>query len=529
MYNYMLVKLKTPPYNYLLAILCIVLTSFTIKLLHADSSLINIPLFYLLSVQLIALVLGKKPAILASILAFLAFDFFFIEPKYIFTVSNPSEFLALCLFLTTSIIIGQLTAKLQVKAQEANQRELETASLARASLAIANEISSNQALLKVLAEIKAIAIVDESVLIYKNSHHEYEFINSDNIELQQLLAKYHDAIEMVFANALPINDDNNAIWHKGLNLPDTENIAFLPVAIEGFVHGVLYLKFNNTNNSLHLAHERKLINTLLYHAAVVLQRQLLFQEEANVQALAQAEKLKTTLLQMVSHDFRSPLASIKTSISNLLDESIDENTLALDDKTTKLLLNTIDSQTDRLNKLVTNIIDYSKLEANMWNSNRELIPITDFVSSILNSFSSNDNERIIINVDNKIKNLYIDCVQMVQAINNLLENALKYSSPDKPVNLNIILNDQYLDIIVSDRGSGLNQTENIYDLFYRGEEFQESSIPGIGMGLTIAKGLIEAHLGKLNALNNAGGGAQFRARFPFDINKEDMVYENINH
>ena len=514
--------------KYLIACVGIFLTTFIIKLIHADSSPINIPLFYLLAVQVIALFLGKRPAILASFVAFLSFDYYFIDPKYILTVSNPSEFLALCLFLTTSIIIGQLTAKLQSKVQEANQREKETLSIARASLAIASQIDFQKSLNKIIEEILTIKNTEKALLIFKNENSEYDSINISSININDFINEYKDALDFVFTNATAINDNNSAIWQKGLNLNFTKTIMFLPVATEGYIHAVLYLEFNDNFKKIDF-HQQKLIDTLINHAGIVFQRELLSQEEAKLKAVTQTEKLKTTLLHMVSHDFKSPLASIKTAISTLLYENSSQSDSPMDKDTVNILLNTIDSQADRLNKLIGNIIDYSKLEANLWTSYREIIPIGDFVSSLLNSFNQDDLKRIEVKIEPNIHNLYIDQVQMEQAIKNLLENALKYSGPDKMVKLKFCLLENNFDIIVSDSGPGIlkNDSKQLFDLFYRGSKFQESNLPGIGMGLAITKGLTEAHNGTLTAYNKADQGAEFRLRFPLEIHcKEDRLIEN---
>lgn len=349
------------PWAYLVAALIVLVVTTVIKLFYADGNFASICMLYLLAVMATALFCGSLPAIASSILSFVAFNYFFVEPRFALTVKDSSEWLALCVFLLVATASGQLTAVLQARAEEASWRELQAATLAEA------------------------------------------------------------------------------------------------------------------------------------------------------QSLAETNRLKTALLSMVSHDFRSPLTSIKASVGSLLDES-----KPWDNKTRRELLETIDEETDRLNRMVGNILDLSRLQADAWQPNCEFTPISELVGASLDSFTATENGRIIVSLENRSTEIWVDSVQLVQVLRNLLENALKYSAPETMVELKTHAEPQLFVIEVLDRGTGISPADQlrIYEPFYRSASVAESSIPGTGVGLAVSRGLIEAHGGRLITVNRPGGGSIFRIELP---------------
>jgi two-component system sensor histidine kinase KdpD len=260
------------------------------------------------------------------------------------------------------------------------------------------------------------------------------------------------------------------------------------------------------------ASRKRVIDSLLNHAALVLQRDELAKAQANSQALAEADRLKTALLAMVSHDFRSPITSIKASVGSLLQEN--QNMSPRGDSDFKLL-KTVDSEADRLNRMVGNILDFSRLEAGAWKPRREQIPAEELVGAALDSFSAEQNNRIKIDLDPHVTDLWVDSVQMVQILTNLLENALKYA-PNSDIELKLFSENERSVIEVLDRGAGLpsGDQQRIFEPFYRAREYAEGAIPGVGVGLALCYGLVEAHQGNLTARNREGGGAIFRIELP---------------
>ena len=237
--------------------------------------------------------------------------------------------------------------------------------------------------------------------------------------------------------------------------------------------------------------------------------------EAQARALAEADRLKTALLSMVSHDFRSPLTSIKTSVTGLLQDGV-----PWDAATQRELLLGIDQETDRLNRMVGNILALSRLESGTWRPQCESVPLAEVVGAALDGFDAEDNKRIAVALDPVLHEVWLDSVQIVQVLHNLLENALKYSPDGSPVELlatqMAMQKGYFLVITVADRGVGLpvGEESQIFEQFYRAPRWRESASPGAGIGLAICRGLIEAHSGQLTASNRSGGGAVFRIILP---------------
>jgi two-component system sensor histidine kinase KdpD len=285
--------------------------------------------------------------------------------------------------------------------------------------------------------------------------------------------------------------------------------AYIPLTTEGRVLGVLYLRLRQDQQVT--AEEQRVVESLANHAAVVLERDRLARAETQARSLAEADRLKTALLSMVSHDFRSPLASIKASASALL-----PGAAPMDAQTQRELLMGIEQEADRLNRMVGNILALSRLEADAWRPQCEATAPAEIVGAALQAFGPEQNRRVRVTLDPTLAEVWLDPVQIVQVLHNLVDNALKYSPADQPVELVMSRQQDRLVVEVLDRGPGLppGDEERIFERFYRSPDLQESAVPGVGIGLAVCRGLVEAHGGELTARNREGGGAVFRFTLP---------------
>lgn len=251
--------------------------------------------------------------------------------------------------------------------------------------------------------------------------------------------------------------------------------------------------------------------TAVVTGQLVAMRDALLQAQSEASALADADRLKTALLSMVSHDFRSPLTAIKASVSTLLSEG-----QPLDGETQRVLCQTIDQESDRLNRLIGNILDLSRLEAGAWKPKMESTPVSELIGMVLDHFSDELNKRIVVQISPDLSDVSIDSVQMIQVTKNLVENALKYSPADAIVEIEARKVERHAVIEVLDRGRGLSSEDitHIFEPFYRGVGLQESSVPGLGIGLAVCRGLVQANGGILAARNRQGGGSVFTISLP---------------
>lgn len=458
-----------------------------ISVSHVSTRLANVSLLYLMVVVLCAAYLGRIPALVSSICGFIAFNLFLAEPKTRFELDATSEFIVLTVFLTTALVIGQLTALLRDRADEAERRRNEMEILAEASWAVASEHERENAITKVIELIENIEPVESAVLK----------LNNDQAIFSKSETRSSSAPKLT--QTFPVGLDERQVGTLVLNLKPERTLQY---------------------------EENRLVESLVNHIAVMVEKDRLLKNEARTHALVEVDALKTALLSMVSHDFRSPLTTIKASVSALLEDGT-----PWEPAMQRNLLEAAEQETDRLNRLVGNILDLSKLEGGAWKPKREATEVKELLSSTLSGFSDLENERIRFSVAEKMPEIFIDVVQIEQVLHNLLENALKYSPSEKIVDLEVRHDDnaEKNDVCISilDRGQGLpkGKEDRVFERFYRAEELVESNIPGLGIGLAVCKGLAEANGATLSARQRDGGGAAFDLRIP--VSQIDSQIESV--
>jgi two-component system, OmpR family, sensor histidine kinase KdpD len=489
-----------------------------LHLFPAAAHVATAPMLYLLAVFGIALVFGSGAAVFASLLAFFAIDWFLVEPRYTFHVRDPAEWLALVMFLVTAIVTGQLTAMLRSRAEEARQRERETAALAEASWAVASQVDRGQALAEVMRRLIEVVHPEAAAILARDGEQAAHILVREGA-VPGLLPDFSAGSEGRLLR-LVLEEGRSVGWsrkgHPQGQSPGEDAAAgfYLPLAIEDRVLGALYLRLAEGRQPSE--QERRVVESLAAQAAVVLERDRLMRTETHAQALAEADRLKTALLSMISHDFRSPLTGIKASVTALLQEGAPLNT-----QTQRELLQGIDGETDRLNRIVGNLLALSRLDADAWKPQGEPTAVQEVIGSALSSFNAAANERVRVRIEPGLPEVWLDPVQMTQVLYNLIDNALKYSPPETPVEVRCCVEGTEVALEVLDRGSGLpaGEEESVFDRFYRAPGFRESAIPGVGIGLAVCRGLVEAHAGTLTAHPRGGGGARFRIALP--LREED--------
>lgn len=481
-----------------------------IQVVHADERASNVSMLYLLVVTLAALILGRGAAIYCSLLAFLTFDWCFVEPRHQLTVQSFSEWLALCMFLLTATIIGQLTALLRKRMEEAQKSRKETAALAEASWAVASDIDRDSVLTKLMETITKVSSAQAVSMCLNHKADQRLWLHSNSPVKEEELSG--DALDLALIHGQSVGWEFSHHWQKAFDDIKKSKLVYLPIILNNENFGAICIRLKP--GAVLEESAKNIIDSVINHAGVVLHRDKLLKIQSEAKALAEVDRLKTALLSMVSHDFRSPLTSIKASVGSLMQSNNN-----VDQETQSQLLQAVDQETDRLNRMVGNILDLSRLEAQAWVPKKELTTVTELIGSVLDSFDEQDNNRIKLDIADRNKEFELDLVQMTQVLRNLIENALKYSSDD--VTVKFYNGGNWMNIDVVDRGPGLPQGEEkeIFTAFHRSKLLQESSTPGMGVGLAVCKGLIEAHKGTITAANNGDGGAIFKITLPQDSNK----------
>jgi two-component system, OmpR family, sensor histidine kinase KdpD len=479
-----------------------------IRLTPGASATANVSMLYLLVVIGAAVAFGSGPAVLASVLSFLAFNWFFVEPRHTFAVGDPADWIALLTFLLVATVTGHLTARLNQRAEEVRLREREAVALAEASWAVASQVDRERALAEVLRRLTQVTEVDAAAILILDERGDPMSLATAG-PAQADLPSFREGAAADAVRRVMESPRSTGWTARGAPQGLGTDAAYLPLAVEDRVLGALYLRLRP--GSPPTAAARRAVESLATHAAVVLERDRLLRAETEARALSEADRLKTALLSMVSHDFRSPLTSIKASVGGLLQDGA-----ATDPDTRRELLRGIDEETDRLNRMVGNILALSRLEADAWRPQCEATSVPELIGAALDSFGAEENRRIRVRVEEEVPEASLDPVQMVQVLRNLVDNALKYSAAESEVELRAWREEGRLVLEVQDRGIGLppGDHEQIFEPFFRAPHLQESAIPGVGIGLAVCRGLVEAHHGELSAQPRPGGGATFRITLP---------------
>ena len=256
--------------------------------------------------------------------------------------------------------------------------------------------------------------------------------------------------------------------------------------------------------------QNQIFNAFAYQAALAIERATLAEQARQASLLQATEKLQTSLLNSISHDLRTPLVSITGALSSLRDEI-----LQLDPKDHKSLLDTAYGEAERLNRLVGNLLNMTRLEANAIHLRREPSDIQDAIGAALNQLEERlGTKPVEVEIPDDLPLLSLDFSLFVQALVNLIDNSVKYSPMDTPIAINVSQTNNEIKIEISDRGIGIpsEDLEKVFDKFYRVS--RPESVNGTGLGLAICKGIIELHSGTIFAKNRAGGGTTISISLP---------------
>jgi two-component system sensor histidine kinase KdpD len=472
-------------------------------LVHHFFSPANLVMIYLLTVVVSAIYLGRGPSFLAAILSVLAFDFFFVPPSLTLAVSDTEYLLTFGALLVVGLVISTLTVRAREQAQAASRRATQTAELYAFSRDLAAAIDLDAVLQAVVAHIGHSFGREAAVLLPTSTGDTPSMGNSPVAAFQGVLRpspSSFDLDENQLAVAVWAFQHGQPAGHGTDTLPSAD-IRCLPLKTARGVVGVLAVKPVHPT-SLLTPDQRELLQAFASQASLAIERVLLAEQAQRAEVLQATEKLRTTLLNMISHDLRTPLVSITGALSSLQEEDI-----VYDGPTRRSLLENAREEAERLNRLVGNLLDMTRIEAGALQLVREPGDVQDLVGSALAQA-----ERwlvlrpVSVDIPADLPLVPMDFVLMHQVLVNLLDNAVRYSPSASPIELRARANGSELQIEVADRGIGIPSAdlERVFDKFYRVQ--RPGSVSGSGLGLSICKGIVEAHGGRIWARNREGGG-----------------------
>ncbi len=449
----------------------------------------------LLAVLLIAAYIGRGPALVAAALSAVTWDILFIPPRFTLVITHLEDIIVLVLYFVIAIFTGNLTAKL--RAQEQHARSYAERTLAVYTLAKETSTAVN------MDDVLQTAI-DQIGRVF-------------DAEVAVFLRTAADALsqEPHPLSNLPINgkDFSVALWAFDNSKPagrftDTLSAAdatYLPLLTPSGTVGVLAVR--TRKNERLSVDEEALLDTFARQVALVIQRELLDEAAEQSAMLRESERLHNTLLNSISHELRTPISTIVGASSSLLDPNISA-------ESRKTLLGDLQAAADRLNRLVENLLDMTRLESGLLKLKLEWCDIGDLINVALSSTSKRlVDHPVTLHIAPDLPLVQLDFVLMEQVLVNLLDNAASYTPPSTPVEISAAQTDGTVSITVADHGRGLppDDLERVFDKFYR---VPGSKAGGTGLGLSICRGLVNAHGGTLEASNRPEGGAVFTIRLP---------------
>src|SRR5437763_4421130 len=501
----------------------------------------NISLVYLLIVLTLASTRGLYSAVVASVVAFLSFDFFLTQPLYTFTIFKVEEWLALFIFLVTAIITGQLASALRLRAEQARKREYETRVLYEL-VRDTNREENVERQLSIIARAVvdvfsswgvrdcAILLPDASgkLVIQANTRSSKEQVTllADEAATATWVMSQAQTAELHDVSLTPQGYAPRAVVRStNLKYPMRRYVRMVPLKLGQRVVGVLRLSMEDdprlfsAERSLGVERERSHPGTTFFwtfvdQAASVIERERLRRETLQVEVLRRTDALRAALLSSVSHDLRTPLSSIKAAASSLLQEDVQ-----WDDEARHSFALAIVREADRLNRLVANLLDMSRIEGGALKPEKEWYHIDELIQDVVARMQPVLQGRVVhIDLPADLPPVKLDYSQIDQVLTNLLENAVRYTPAESPIDIGVRLDGEYMLISVADRGPGIRAADldRVFDKFYRVMETQTKATrtTGSGLGLAVCKGLVEAHGGRIWVENRQGGGAIFQFTLP---------------
>jgi two-component system sensor histidine kinase KdpD len=288
---------------------------------------------------------------------------------------------------------------------------------------------------------------------------------------------------------------------RGTDTLPAAGVHYLPLTTARGVVGVLGVKPSDPNHRLS-PDQRRLLGAFASQAALAIERAQLAEQARQTEVLQATEKLQTALLNSISHDLRTPLVSITGALSSLQEDDVE-----LDDATRRSLVENAREEAERLNRLVGNLLSMTRIESGALRAVFEPSDIQDVIGVALEQVSDRlPDSRVVAQVSNDLPLVLVDFVLIVQVLVNLLDNAIKYSAADAPIEIAAHAAVAFLEVEVRDRGMGIPRDDlrRVFDKFYRVQ--RPESVSGTGLGLSICKGIVEAHGGFIVAENRPGGG-----------------------
>jgi two-component system sensor histidine kinase KdpD len=444
----------------------------------------TVALTFLLAILAVSTVWGIAVAVFMSVIAMLAFNYNFLPPIGRFTVADPQNWVALFAFLVVSVLASHLSSRARQKAEDASARRREIEKLYAFSQGLLESGNVIQLLNRIPSQIVDIFEVGAAALLLAEKQKIYR--SGPVIPKLDL-----ETLKTIVMREEPLIDVPNSLCFVPLRL------GLRPIGSLGISGTIL---------------SRQTLEAVGTLVAVAIERARAIEQLGLTEAARESERLRTALLDSVTHALRTPLTSIKASVTNLLSNQ------SLTDRQRQEMLTIINEESDRLNRLVGEAGEMARLDAGEVELRIESRPIEDVINAALSQCKlSLGCREVRINVAPGLPHVRMDLGRAREALVHLLENANQYSPPNQPITVTAEATPDFVVTSVADRGAGIDELEQslIFEKFYRGKD-QRYLVQGTGMGLPIAKAIIQAHGGSLSLTSQRGQGSVFSFTLPVD-------------
>jgi two-component system sensor histidine kinase KdpD len=462
------------------AVVCFI-TGLFFKLLHVNPTTVGFA--FLLAILLVSAAWGLRCAIFMAVLATLAYNYFFLPPVLRFTIADPQNWVALFAFLFTAIVASQLAERARHEAFESDQRRREVERLYRFSEQL---------------------LVSESVFELLNAIPRYIVESFDVTGAAMFLERKQEIyyFDTTSQSLLPA-EQLRTISVRGEPVLDRDRgLCFMPLRMG--VRSVGSLGLSGCGLS------RETLEAIGSLAATAIERASTVEKLTKTEAARESDRLRSVLLDSVTHEFRTPLTAIKASAETLLSDA------ELDKPQRKDLLTVINEESDRLNRLIGEAAEVAQLDSHQLQLRLEPHQIGEAIeAAIAQSRQALQNHPVQTNIAEKLPSVRMDVDRISEVLVHLLDNAGKYSAAGAPIQITVELRDRELVTSVADHGPGIDDMEQemIFEKFYRGRN-QRTTIQGTGMGLAIARAIVELHGGKIAVTSQLGRGSLFYFSLP---------------
>ena len=492
-------RLKPPFRSYLFSIMLVFLATLLGRFLITRLEPANLAMVYLMVTVISSVFLGRGPALLSSILGVLAFDFFLVPPYLTFSVTDTQYFITFAGFLGVSLVISSLTVKNKEQTEAAIQREAYTSALYTLGRDLASTTDLPQVLDVVVSHAAQVFGKEIAIYLPENDRLTLSAQSSDFVkEMNE---------EAVVAWAF----EHNQSAGLGTDTLPASKICCKPLTTSRGQIGILAIRPADVKKFVS-PEQRQTLEAFVHQSALAVERASLEEQARQAELLQATEKLQSALLNSISHDLRTPLVSITGALSSLREKS-----LHLDIEARESLIDTAAEEAERLNRLVGNLLNMTRLEAEAIHLRLEPCDIQDVIGAALEQVENRLGGREVkVKIAQNLPLIPLDFPLFGQALVNLLDNAIKYSPNSKPIEIQASQTDQTVVLTVEDHGVGIpaDDLERVFNKFYRVQ--RPESVKGTGLGLAICKGIVEAHGGTIKALNRPGGGTILRVEIKKD-------------